>query len=95
MLVEAQASSAFPSHAHTDSDELSVAVEGLLEVTAWLEGVGTAPRISVLGTGGVPATLMPKGVAHRTRAIGGNAVYLEVKLGPFRADALIKYEDRS
>jgi cupin fold WbuC family metalloprotein len=94
MLVETQAGSAFPPHLHTDSDELSVAVEGILEIVAWADGFDAPSQVFTLGPGGVPSVLMRRGVPHRTRAIGGDAVYLEAKLGPFRADALVKYEDR-
>lgn len=94
MLVEAEAGSAFPPHAHTDGDELSVAVEGVLEITAWPEGFDKPSQVFRLGDG-VPSTFMPRGTPHKTCAVGGNATYLEAKLGPFRPDALIKYADRT
>ena len=95
MLVEAESGSEFPPHAHTDGDELSVALDGVLEITAWPGGFENPPQVFVLGRDGVPSTLMPRGTPHKTRAVGGNATYLEAKLGPFRPDALVKYENRS
>ncbi len=92
MLVEAEAGSEFPPHAHTDGDELSVAVDGVLEITAWPQGLDKPAQVFRLGRDGVPSTFMPRGTPHKTRALGGNAVYLEAKLGPFRPDALVKYE---
>jgi cupin fold WbuC family metalloprotein len=91
MLVEAEEGFAFPPHAHTDSDELSVAVEGVLEIAAWPNGLEKPAQVFRLGDG-VSSTLMPRGTPHKTCAVGGNAVYLEAKLGPFRPDALVKYE---
>lgn len=92
MLVESKPEQSFPAHFHSDSDEVSVAVSGQLEIVVWKDGHGEKPEKLILGGGhgGVPVSLIPKGVTHTTQAVGGNCIYLEVKLGPFLKDALVQ-----
>ena len=92
MLVESKPEQVFPAHFHSDSDEVSVAVSGQLEVVVWKDGHNMKPEKLILGggQGDVPVSLIPKGVTHTTKAVGGNCIYLEVKLGPFSKDALVE-----
>lgn len=94
MLVESVAESEFPGHAHSDSDEVTLAVKGRLDIRIWDKGVTVAPSRMVLGTGENETRMVfvPKDVPHITKALGGNCVYLEVKLGPFKKDALVLIE---
>jgi len=92
MLVKATTKDVFARHCHTDSDEFTTVLEGGLEITLWSDGLQSTPHHIVLGrdfTGDYGA-LISKGLAHTTRALSENTVYLEIKLGPFNPDALVK-----
>lgn len=90
MLVESIAGSNFPRHHHADSDELSILIRGKLEVLAWENGADAEAIRRVLGPSYAEsrAVLLPKNTPHTTKPIGGNCIYLEVKLGPFNKAAL-------
>jgi cupin fold WbuC family metalloprotein len=94
MLVESQAGNSFPGHYHTDSDEVTIAVKGRLEILVWAKGAGTPPTRLTLGDapGDTKIAFVPKETTHITKALGGNCVYLEVKLGPFKKDALVRVD---
>jgi len=77
MLVESKSDVSFPPHFHSDSDEVSVAIVGQLELLVWNEGADSQ------------VSIVPVGVTHLTKAISENCVYLEVKLGPFEKNALV------
>jgi cupin fold WbuC family metalloprotein len=92
MLVQASTQKPFPRHCHTDSDEFTTVVTGGLEVTIWTEGLQSSPSVLTLGNdfSGEHATLIRKGIPHTTRPLTESTVYLEVKLGPFKRNALRK-----
>jgi cupin fold WbuC family metalloprotein len=91
MLVESKSDVSFPPHFHSDSDEVSVAIVGQLELLVWNEGADKKPERIVLGRGpgNSQVSIVPVGVTHLTKAISENCVYLEVKLGPFEKNALV------
>jgi len=95
MVVESTDGSNFPRHHHADSDELSILIRGKLEVLAWENGAEAKATRRVLGPsdGECRAVLLPKNTPHTTKPLGGNCIYLEVKLGPFDRDALC-YTDK-
>lgn len=92
MLVESLGGSTFPAHYHSDGDEVTVPVSGRLEIMAWDRGLAEKPTRLVLGPGPQDAKIafMRRNVAHTTKALDGNCVYFEVKLGPFKKDALVQ-----
>jgi cupin fold WbuC family metalloprotein len=92
MLVQASIQKAFPRHCHTDSDEFTTVVTGGLEITIWTEGLQSSPSVLTLGSdfSGDHATVIRKGTPHTTRPLTESTVYLEVKLGPFKRNALRK-----
>ena len=94
MLVEGLDESRFPRHFHSDSDEVTVAVRGKLEILVWDGGLYESPQKIVLGLGDkdTKVAFVPKHTPHVTRALGGNCIYLEVKLGPFKKDALVQVD---
>jgi cupin fold WbuC family metalloprotein len=95
MLVESLSGTPFPAHCHTDGDEFSTVVTGVLELTIWDRGEGAEPSVVQIGNreGLAKATFVPRGVTHNTRAIDGNCIYIEVKLGPFDKKALVMKEE--
>jgi len=92
MLVQASIRKPFPRHCHTDSDEFTTVVTGGLEITIWNEGLQSSPSVLLLGRdfSGDHATVIRKGIPHTTRPLTESTVYLEVKIGPFKRDALQK-----
>lgn len=94
MLVESAAGTEFPAHYHSDSDEVTVAVKGHMQILIWDKGLGTHPTRVLLGVGEgeAKAAFVPKRVSHATLPVGGDCVYLEVKLGPFDKHALVKVD---
>ena len=92
MLVQTSTQKTFPRHCHTDSDEFTTVVTGGLEITIWTEGLQSSPSVLILGSdfSGEYATVIRKGVPHTTRPLTESTVYLEVKLGPFKSNALQK-----
>lgn len=94
MLVESQGNTPFPCHFHADSDEVTVLIRGRLELSVWDAGKENPPRVLILGGGESESTAahIPRYTSHMTRAIGGSSTYLEIKLGPFRADALVRID---
>jgi len=94
MVVESLDGSSFYSHYHTDSDEVTIAIRGQLEIMVWDKGADAIPTRLMLGVaaGDIRIAIVRKDTPHTTKAIGGNCVYLEVKLGPFRKDALVRVE---
>lgn len=94
MLVESIGDSRFPGHYHSDSDEVTIAVKGKLEILVWDRGADESPRQLILGLGAneTKVAFVPKHTPHITKAVGGNCVYLEVKLGPFKKDALVQVD---
>jgi cupin fold WbuC family metalloprotein len=96
MLVESVADSRFPGHYHSDSDEVTIVVKGCLEILVWDKGVESAPqRLELRPDGDAKIAFIPKHTPHITKALGGNCVYLEVKLGPFKKDALVQVDPKS
>jgi cupin fold WbuC family metalloprotein len=91
MVVESKASEQFPPHCHSDSDEFSTVVTGVLELMVWDRGADQKPSIIRIGQepGLAKATFVPRGTVHITRAVGRNCIYIEVKLGPFDKNAMI------
>ncbi len=91
MLVESVAGSSFPGHYHADSDEVTIVIKGRLEMLVWDKGTNAAPTRLVLGDAArdIRVAFVRKDLPHVTRVIGSNCVYLEVKLGPFKKDALV------
>ena len=92
MLVQASPHKTFPRHCHSDSDEFTTVVTGGLEITIWTEGLQSPPSVLILGTdfSGEHATVIRRGIPHTTRPLTESTVYLEVKLGPFKRNALRK-----
>jgi len=92
MLVQTSTQKTFPRHCHTDSDEFTTVVTGGLEITIWTEGLQSPPSVLILGSdfSGGHATVIRKGIPHTTRPLTESTVYLEVKLGPFKPNALQK-----
>lgn len=92
MLVQASPEKTFPRHCHTDSDEFTTVVTGGLEIIVWTEGLQSSPSVLILGSdfSGEYATVIPKGIPHTTRPLTESTVYIEVKLGPFKRNALQK-----
>jgi len=92
MLVQASTQKTFPRHCHTDSDEFTTVVTGGLEIVIWTEGLQSSPLVLILGSdfSGEHATVIRKGIPHTTRPLTESTVYLEVKLGPFKRNALRK-----
>lgn len=92
MLVQTSTQEIFPRHFHTDSDEFTTVVTGGLEITIWTEGLQSPPSVLILGRdfSGEHATVIRKGIPHSTRPLTESTVYVEVKLGPFRCNALQK-----
>lgn len=92
MLVQASPDQTFPRHCHADSDEFTTVLSGGLEISIWSDGLQSQPHVLVLGPdfSGQYAALVPRGVAHTTRPLSEATVYLEVKLGPFNPDALLR-----
>jgi cupin fold WbuC family metalloprotein len=94
MLVESASGTSFPRHFHLDSDEVTVVVKGQMEIVLWDRGTYSSPTRLLLGPGEGESkvALVPKLVPHFTQPVGGNCIYLEVKLGPFKKDALVKLD---
>jgi cupin fold WbuC family metalloprotein len=94
MVVESLEGSSFYSHYHSDSDEVIIVIRGQLEILIWDNGADSLPTYLMLGVeaGDIKIVIVRKDTTHTTKAIGGNCVYLEVKLGPFRKDALVQVE---
>lgn len=94
MVVESVAGNGFPGHYHTDSDEVTITIKGRLEILIWDIDANAKPTRLVIGdaAGDIKAAFVRKGTTHITKAVGGNCVYLEVKLGPFKKDALVVVE---
>ncbi len=97
MLVESEAGSSFPAHCHTDSDEVTILMKGLLEILVWERGIVNLPTRVLLGRGEgeAYATFVAKYTPHVTRPLGDNCVYLEVKIGPFSRDSLVPIDRAS
>ena len=97
MLVESVAGSSFPGHYHSDGDEVTIAVKGRMEILVWDKGADNAPTRLVLGPGEgeTKVAFVPKHTPHITQPLGGNCVYLEVKLGPFKKDALVQVDAKN
>ena len=95
MLVESLSGSQFPAHYHTDGDEVTVPVSGRLEIVAWEKGPQEKPTRLVLGPDMADAKIafIRRNVPHTTKALDGNCVYFEIKLGPFQKDALVPVSD--
>jgi len=91
MLVESRHGATFPRHLHSDSDEVTVAVKGSLEVRLWDRGPHCDPREIVLSAepAGDRFVFVQRDVPHSTRSIGGSGIYLEIKLGPFSKENLV------
>lgn len=92
MLVESLGGSTFPAHYHSDGDEVTISVSGRLEIMAWDNGPKGKPTRLVLGPGPQDSKIafLHRNLPHTTRALEGNCVYFEVKLGPFKKDALVQ-----
>jgi len=92
MLVESVRGSTFPAHYHSDGDEVTIPISGRLEIMAWDKGPTGKPTRLVLGPGpqDTKIAFLRRNVPHTTKALGGNCVYFEVKLGPFKKDALVQ-----
>lgn len=91
MLVESRDGSEYPPHAHTDGDEVIVVIEGMLKLTTWERPERAMCKITVLQPP-APLAFIPRGTKHQTAPYLGPCTYLEVKLGPFRPDALRVYK---
>lgn len=91
MVVQSATDVAYPPHAHSDSDEVLVAMRGRLEVSIWRHGSSAAPEKFVIGFEGDDSfcVLVPRHAMHSTRPLDENCTYLEVKRGPFVKEALI------
>lgn len=92
MLVESLAGSTFPAHYHADGDEVTVPVCGRLEIMVWERGPNEKPTRLVLGSGAddTKIAFIRRNVPHSTKALDDNCVYFEVKLGPFKKEALVQ-----
>ena len=89
MLVESQKGYIFPAHRHLDGDEVTMIVDGTLEILMWDGLPADVPRRYILNAGaGAKALRVPSGRWHQTCAIDKNATYLEVKLGPFNKKSM-------
>jgi cupin fold WbuC family metalloprotein len=91
MLVQSIEGSRFPVHYHKDSDEVTLIIEGRMELFCLTYGSNSTPTRKILGFGqnDERAVFIPKLQPHATRPLDGNCTYLEVKLGPFRRESLV------
>ena len=91
MVVECVAGSSFPCHYHRDGDEVTTIVNGRMEILIWDKGLSSSPTRLVLGNDehDAKAAHIPRHTPHLTRPLGGNCVYMEVKVGPFDKDNLV------
>jgi cupin fold WbuC family metalloprotein len=95
MLVESEAGKNFPGHFHNDSDEVTIAVRGCLEMLVWDKGDHVTPTRICLGSDPDQTRIafVPRYITHATKAVADNCVYLEVKLGPFQKAALVQVDE--
>ena len=89
MLVNSQHGDVFPIHRHTDGDEMTFIIDGELEITLFGENPTAAPEVCIVSTvGDTKAIRIPKNCWHQTRSLTANAIYFEVKSGPFDRAAM-------
>ena len=93
MAVQALENYEFIRHAHVNSDELIVVVQGKLRVRVWSAGEDSEPQIHFLGNDldecDCVAICIPKNTLHDTMVIDVDTVYLESKLGPFEPESTV------
>ena len=90
MLVEAQGGSRFPAHMHMDSAEITIIVRGKLKLIQWSQSVKDQSSIINMTPEGVFMAITPAKMKHQTIVENMNDIYIEVKLGPFRKEAMVK-----
>jgi len=89
MLVNSQDGKVFPIHRHTDGDEMTFIIQGEIEIVIFGEDPTAKPEAHIVSTlGGTKAIRIPKNYWHQTRSLSANAIYFEVKTGPFDRSAM-------
>ena len=93
MAVQTREGEIFARHAHLDSDELIVIIQGELRVRVWSNEDDEAPGIYFLGNDlskcDCAAICIPRQTFHDTMAVEPDTIYLESKLGPFKAESTL------
>tara|TARA_B100001287_G_C22641254_1_gene510266 strand:+ start:359 stop:811 length:453 start_codon:yes stop_codon:yes gene_type:complete len=93
MAVQALENFEYTRHAHVNSDELIVVVQGKLRVRVWSTGEDSEPQIHFLGndleTCDCAAICIPMNTLHDTMVVVADTVYLESKLGPFQPESTV------
>lgn len=89
MAIEVEAGAEYPPHLHTDSDEVMFLLAGQMEILIWNNGTGNSPVIIQMDSSMAisPVVFVPRSVVHLTRPLKRSS-YMEVKMGPFKKDAL-------
>lgn len=94
MAVQTRDGEVFPRHAHLDSDELIVVIQGTLRIRIWLNEDDEEPVAYFLGTDlnkcDCAAICIPRWSFHDTMAAEPDTVYLESKLGPFKPESTLR-----
>lgn len=93
MAVQALENFEFTRHAHVNSDELIVVVQGKLRVRVWSTGEHSEPQVHFLGNDleecDCAAICIPMNTLHDTMVMNADTVYLESKLGPFKPESTV------
>ena len=91
MILEAKAGTSYVPHSHSDSAEITLLISGTLEILQWRESLENEPVLISLKKDGELMAYTPENMVNKTTVGETNAIYIEVKLGPFNKQALIKY----
>lgn len=93
MAVQTREGEIFARHAHLDSDELIVIIQGELRIRVWSNEDDEEPVTYFLGNNlskcDCAAICIPRQTFHDTMAVEPNTVYLESKLGPFKSESTL------